>query len=77
MLMIDSISNVTLSNGVVRIEVSSVNADGQSRPAGEIGIPANQLANVVNGLANAAQQLNERIGQQQQAQQEESEGQNA
>ena len=65
MLVFDGITNVSMSNGLVRVAVSRVGADGAQHPAGEIAIPANQFGNILNGLQNAGQQLQERINQQQ------------
>jgi len=73
-LLIDNIANVSLSNGLVRIECTTRSADGESRTSGELVIPASQYATVVQALQQAGQQLEARI---QQSRQGEGEGQKA
>ena len=60
-LLIDNIANVTLSNGVVRLQCSTTGADGETRTAGEVLIPAGQYSAVVQSLQNAGQQLQEQV----------------
>jgi hypothetical protein len=70
-LLTESIRNVSLSNGLVRIECTTTGADGQTQVSGELVIPADQYGSVVKSLQNAGQQLQERV------QNRESEGQGA
>jgi len=70
-LLTENIRNVSLSNGLVRIECTTTGADGQTRVSGELVIPADQYGTVVKALQNAGQQLQERV------QNRESEGQGA
>ena len=72
-LLIDNISNVTLSNGVVRIECTTTGADGQTQTAAQLLIPAGQYSTVVQALQNAGQQLQEQV----QNRESETEGQGA
>ena len=60
-VFVDQISQVTLSNGNLRIQLSQRGADEESVDAGTLIIPANQVNNVVNGLANSLKQLDERL----------------
>ena len=71
--LIENIANVSLSNGVVRIQCTSTGADGETQTAGELVIPAGQYSAVVQGLQNAGQQLQAR--QEEQKQQQEGEAQ--
>ena len=57
MLLIDNISNVSLINGILRVECTSVGTDGQPKPSGEILIPANRASVVLQALANALKQI--------------------
>ena len=70
-LLMDNIRNVSLSNGLVRIECTTTGADGETQVSGELVIPASQYSTVVQALQNAGQQLQERI------QNQETEGQGA
>ena len=70
-LLTDNIRNVSLSNGLVRIECTTTGADGETHVSGELVVPAGQYSTVVQALQNAGQQLQERV------QNRESEGQGA
>ena len=61
MLIIDGIQNVTMANGLVRIQVVQTGADGHQKGAEEIAIPASQFANVVQALQNAGQNLQQQV----------------
>jgi hypothetical protein len=65
MLVIDGIQNVTMANGLVRIQVTQVASDGKTKPVDEIAIPASQYGNVVQALTQAGQNLRQRLEEQQ------------
>ena len=68
MLVMDGIQNVTMANGLVRIQVAQTGADGKSKGVEEIAIPASQYANVVQALTKAGQNLQQQLQQQKQQQ---------
>jgi hypothetical protein len=68
MLVIDGIQNVTMANGLVRIQVAQVGADGKQKGVEEIAIPASQYGNVVQALTQAGQNLRQRLEEQQKQQ---------
>lgn len=70
-LIVDRLGSASLSNGVVRIQCQSNGADGQPRPSAELLIPVNQFGQIVGGLQQAGQQLQEKMAA---AQQEQAEG---
>jgi len=70
-LFADGIGNVTLTNGVVRIELNRQAGQGEAVANGTLYIPANQAANFANALNKALRELQERL-QQQQAEAEDS-----
>jgi hypothetical protein len=57
----DQISQVTLSNGNLRIQLTQRGADNEEVDAGTLIIPAAQAANIVNGLANSLKELEGKI----------------
>ena len=59
-IVIDRISNLAVSNGVLRIECVAVNAAGQEKPSGMVLIPANVAGAVVQSLINGMQQLDKK-----------------
>ena len=68
MLVIDGIQNVTMANGLVRIQVVQTGADGKQKGVEEIAIPASQYGNVVQALTKAGQNLRQRLEEQQKQQ---------
>ena len=66
----DQISQITLSNGNLRIQLTQRGPDNETIDAGTLILPASQAANIVNGLAGSLKQLDERV----KAQSQESEG---
>jgi hypothetical protein len=70
MLVIDAINNVSMSNGLVRIQVVQTGADGKQKAVEEIAIPASQYGNVVTALQRAGQNLQQKAQQKQASQPE-------
>jgi len=60
-VFIDRIANVTISNGVIRIDCIEVAPNNQERPSGTLMIPANQMGPFVHTLVNAGQQIGQKI----------------
>ena len=60
-LLTENIRNVSLSNGLVRIECTTTGADGETQVSGELVIPAGQYSTVVQALQNAGEKLQERV----------------
>ena len=57
----DSISKVTLSNGNLRIQLTQRVANDENVDAGTLIIPASQANNFVNGLAGSLKNLDEKL----------------
>jgi hypothetical protein len=57
----DQIGKVTLSNGNLRIQLVQRGPDNETLEAGTLILPANQAANIVNGLANSLKNLDEKL----------------
>lgn len=73
-MMVEKLGAVSLSHGVLRIQCQYAGADGESRTAGELLIPASQFGQILGGLQNAGQQLQEKMAEARQAQQEDEVG---
>ena len=69
-VMVEKLGAVSMRAGVVRVQTMSTGADGEDRVTGELVIPAAQFGQVVGGLTNAGQQLQQKIQQAREAQQE-------
>lgn len=70
-MLVEKLGAVSMRGGLVRIQTQAIGADGEDRVTGEIVIPANQYGQVVGALQNAGQQLQEKIQQAREAQQNE------
>ena len=57
----DQISQITLSNGNVRVQLTQRGADDSTVEAGTLILPAAQAGNVVNSLAGSLKELDERL----------------
>lgn len=64
----DLISNVSHANGVFRITFAEQEAENTVNDTVRLLIPANQLQNVMQGIANAANEIREKMQQAQAAQ---------
>ena len=59
----DLISNVSHANGVFRITFAQQEADSTVQDAVRLLIPANQLQSVMQGIANAANEIRDKMQQ--------------
>ena len=59
----DLISNVSHANGVFRITFAQQEADSAVQDSVRLLIPANQLQNVMQGIANAANEIRDKVQQ--------------
>ena len=57
----DGISKVTLSNGNLRIMLTQRGADESTVEAVTLIIPASQVSNFMNGLANSLKEVESRL----------------
>lgn len=57
----DQISQVSLSNGNLRIQLSQRGAENEAVDAGTLIIPASQANSFVNGLAGSLKNLDEQL----------------
>lgn len=60
-MIVDGISEVTLVNGVVRIQLTAVGGNGKAFETGSLEIPANIVGDLVNGLGASINELNSRL----------------
>ena len=57
----DQISQVTMSNGNLRVQLTQRGAGDETVEFETLIIPAAQAANIVNGLAGSLKQLDEKL----------------
>ena len=59
MILVDKLTNATVSNGILRLSCASVAADGSEKPSGEILIPVTRIGNVMGELNTVVKRLRE------------------
>ena len=57
----DQISQITLTNNNLRVKLVQRGPNNETIDAGTLIIPANQAANIVNGLAGSLKNLDEKL----------------
>jgi hypothetical protein len=67
-ILIDSIANLSIHNGVLRIACMAAGADGQLQPSGTLVVPGSTAAQVLNALVKGTQELDKKLREQQQLQ---------
>ena len=60
-MLIEKITAASFINGVLRLETSAIDAQGKLKVSGNIEIPGNLVANVINEISNGAQQISEKL----------------
>lgn len=63
-LLIDRISNLSVHNGILRIECVMMGADGKPQPSGTLVIPGIAARGVLNTLVGGVQELDRRLHEQ-------------
>jgi len=63
-ILVDGISNISLHNGILRIECTTVGPDGKPHPSGTLVIPGAIAAQVMQTLVNGMQELDKKIKEQ-------------
>ncbi|MEM6944946.1 MAG: hypothetical protein AAF565_14470 [Pseudomonadota bacterium] len=59
MILVDKLTNATVSNGILRISCATVAADGAEKASGEILIPVTRIGAVMGDLNNVVKRLRE------------------
>jgi hypothetical protein len=63
-VLIDAVTNLSIHNGVLRIECVAAGPDGQQRPSGTLVIPGAVAAQVLQALINGTQELEKKLREQ-------------
>jgi hypothetical protein len=63
-ILIDRISTVVITNGILRIDCIASGPDGSERASGTLLIPANQAGVVLQSLVGAANEIDKRLREQ-------------
>ncbi len=60
-MIIEGIGTVSFVNGLMKVQTVGVNSAGEVYETGQIEIPGGRVGEVINGLTNAAQGIQEKI----------------
>lgn len=60
-VLIDRITNLSVSNGVLRVECAAIGADGKQHPSGTLIVPGPVANQVLQALINGTQELEKKI----------------
>ena len=61
MILVDKLTNATVSNGILRISCAQTAADGSEKPSGEILIPVTRIGAVMGELNGVVAKLREQV----------------
>ena len=62
-MLIEGIGTVSFVNGLLKIQTVAVNAAGEVKETGQIEIPGSRVAEVINGMSNAANGIQEKLNE--------------
>ena len=60
-MIIEGIGTVSFVNGLLKVQTVGVNSAGEVYETGQIEIPGGRVGEVINGLTQAAQDIQEKI----------------
>lgn len=64
-MLIEQINSASFSNGILRLETSTLNARGELVVTGSLEIPGPAVATIINGISQAAQDISSQLEGQQ------------
>ena len=62
-MLLEGLGKVSFVNGILRIHALAVAADGNMKESGNIEIPGNMVADVINGLSAGATGISEKLNE--------------
>jgi len=62
-MIVEGLGSVTFVNGVLRVQLTSINAQGKVQEAGTMEIPGTKVGEIIQGLATATQGIVEKISE--------------
>ena len=63
-ILIDAVTNLSIHNGVLRIECMAVGPDGKQHPSGTLVIPGAVAGPVLQALINGTKELDKKLREQ-------------
>tara|TARA_Y100000768_G_C23919993_1_gene654419 strand:+ start:235 stop:498 length:264 start_codon:yes stop_codon:yes gene_type:complete len=60
-MIVEGLGSVTFVNGILRVQLTAIDPDGKVRESGIVEIPGAKVGDIIQGLANAAQGISDKI----------------
>mgnify|MGYP001213659183 CR=1 FL=1 len=60
-MLIEGLSNITFVNGILRVQCTSIDPNGNETNSGTLEIPGANVNNILNGLINSAKAIEEKL----------------
>lgn len=62
-MLVEGLGSITFVNGVLRVQLTSINAEGKFVDAGSLEIPGAKVGDIIQGLANGSQGIIEKLNE--------------
>ena len=62
-MLVEGLGSITFVNGVLRVQLTSINAEGKFIDAGSLEIPGAKVGDIIQGLANGSQGIIEKLNE--------------
>ena len=60
-MTVDGLGSITFVNGVLRVQLTTINGEGKIVEAGSIEIPGAKVGDIIQGLANASKGIVDKL----------------
>jgi len=60
-MIVEGLGSVTFVNGILRVQLTAIDPDGKIRETGIMEIPGGKVGDIIQGLANAAQGISDKM----------------
>jgi len=62
-MIVEGIGSVTFVNGILRVQLTSIDPEGKVRESGIMEIPGSKVGDIIQGLANSSQGISDKLGE--------------
>ncbi len=62
-MLVEGLGSITFVNGVLRVQLTSINAEGKFVDAGSLEIPGAKVGDIIQGLVNGSQGIIEKLNE--------------
>ena len=62
-MTVDGLGSITFVNGVLRVQLTTINGEGKTVEAGSIEIPGARVGDIIQGLANGSKGIVDKLNE--------------